>query len=286
MIILLAAVNIFMAVMLAGSTATEVYDSSAVKNITELLSSGGIAADESFLNTDYENARVFVCHLDENYSAAVAKKLMGEYDEVFSTPNGTEFFSQKSRLKIGNEMEIEYSDGNFDIANIRESEEMTSSEVEQLNEVLSNVFGTGGFKLFSSEKDGSFISARIVQRIDGLNVENNTLKCVFDEGSLVFLEGKWCFASIDESFSAHTLDSVNILFIEKNELAAARAENADIPETLTVKNMSRCYCSHISADGTKAYFMPSWHIEWLENEMYDSFYNAVNGEKTVFEQQY
>ena len=264
MIILLAAVNIFMAVMLAGSTATEVYDSSAVKNITELLSSGGIAADESFLNTDYENARVFVCHLDENYSAAVAKKLMGEYDEVFSTPNGTEFFSQKSRLKIGNEMEIEYSDGNFDIANIRESEEMTSSEVEQLND--SGIIGVG-WASSGGEAAG-------------------LLKCVFDEGSLVFLEGKWCFASIDESFSAHTLDSVNILFIEKNELAAARAENADIPETLTVKNMSRCYCSHISADGTKAYFMPSWHIEWLENEMYDSFYNAVNGEKTVFEQQY
>ncbi|MBR6603875.1 MAG: hypothetical protein IKK94_07660, partial [Clostridia bacterium] len=102
-----------------------------------------------------------------------------------------------------------------------------------------------------------------------------------DGDTPVYVDGKWCFLSIDESFSAHTLDSVNILFIEKSALDLSKEKNEVVPQKLTVKDMSICYCSHISLDGSKLYLMPSWRIQWVEDGINDTYYNAVNGEKNI-----
>lgn len=276
LIILLAAVNIFLAAMLIGRTRQKVYDKEAVGNISALLEEGGITASEKFLNLKDNDSKVYVCNIENKYSENVAKRLMGEYDEVFTTPDGTEFFGKDSSLKLGDDFSLTYSVIDYDIPEPKN--EMNKEDIEAFKGKISAVLGQD-FKIISAKKQDSVEYALIMQTFEEKNIQNHTLKCFFKGDSPLFLDGTWCFLSIDDSFSAHTLDSVNILFIEKSALELARENNKNIPENLTVENMSVCYCSHISLDASKLYLMPSWRIEWKEMGIDDSYYNAVNGEK-------
>lgn len=276
LIILLVAVNIFLAAMLIGRTRLKVYDKEAVGNISALLEDGGITANEKFLNLKDNDSKVYVCNIENNYSENVAKKLMGEYDEVFATPDGTEFFGKDSRMKLGDDFSLTYSKIDFDIPDPKN--EMSKDEIKAFKEKIASILGSD-FRIISAKKQDSVQYALIVQTFGEKNIQNHTLKCYFNGDSPLYLDGTWCFLSVNDSFSAHTLDSVNILFIEKSALELARAKNESIPENITVENMSICYCSHISLDASKLYLMPSWRIEWKENGIDDSYYNAVNGEK-------
>ena len=276
LIILLVAVNIFLAAMLIGRTSLKVYDKEAVGNISALLSEGGISAGDKFLNLKDNESKVYVCNIENDYSENVAIKLMGEYDEVFATPDGAEFFGKDSSLKLGDDFTLTYSKSDFNIPD--SCNQMNDDEIETLKEKISLVLGND-FEIISAESSDSVQCATIMQTFDKKNIQNHTLKCYFDGDSLSYLDGTWCFLSIDDSFSAHTLDSVNILFIEKSALELAREKDENIPDSLTVENMSICYCSHISLDASKLYLMPSWRIQWKENGIEDSYYNAVNGEK-------
>ena len=278
LIILLVAVNIFLAAMLIGRTSLKVYDKEAVGNISALLSEGGISAGDKFLNLKDNESKVYVCNIENDYSENVAIKLMGEYDEVFTTPDGAEFFGKDSSLKLGDDFTLTYSKTDFNIPD--SCNQMNDDEIETLKEKISLVLGND-FEIISAESSDSVQCATIMQTFDKKNIQNHTLKCYFDGDSLSYLDGTWCFLSIDDSFSAHTLDSVNILFIEKSALELAREKDENIPDSLTVENMSICYCSHISLDASKLYLMPSWRIQWKENGIEDSYYNAVNGEKNV-----
>ena len=278
LIILLVAVNIFLAAMLIGRTSLKVYDKEAVGNISALLSEGGISAGDKFLNLKDNESKVYVCNIENDYSENVAIKLMGEYDEVFATPDGAEFFGKDSSLKLGDDFALTYSKSDFNIPD--SCNQMNDDEIETLKEKISLVLGND-FEIISAESSDSVQCATIMQTFDKKNIQNHTLKCYFDRDSLSYLDGTWCFLSIDDSFSAHTLDSVNILFIEKSALELAREKDENIPDSLTVENMSICYCSHISLDASKLYLMPSWRIQWKENGIEDSYYNAVNGEKNA-----
>ncbi len=276
LIILLVAVNIFLAAMLIGRTSLKVYDSKAMDNISNLLMSGGITVDEKFLNLADKDSKVYIFNIENNYSKKIAEKLMGEYEEAFATPEGVEFFGEDSRLKIGEDFSIVYSKGNNSIT--EPTNEMNKEEIKTFKEIIASTLGDN-FKIVSVKKQDSLRYAIIMQTFDEKNIQNHTLKCFFYQDDLIYLDGTWCFLSVDESFSAHTLDSVNILFIEKSALDMAKEKGEKIPSMLTVENMSICYHSHISGDGSKLYLMPSWRIEWKENGIDDTYYNAVNGEK-------
>ena len=280
LIILLLAVNIFLVAMLIDRTRLKVYDKAAIDNISSLLLEGGVTADERFLNLKDTDSKVYICNIKNNYSDSIAKRLMGEYDEVFATPEGVDFFGKDESLRVGEDFSLTYSKINFNITEPKS--DMNKKEIDLLREKLSLILDTD-FEVISAKKQNSIEYAVIMQTFDGKSIQNHTLKCFFDGDTLLYLDGIWSFLSIDESFSAHTLDSVNILFIEKNALELAREKDQNIPLNLTVENMSICYCSHISLDGSKLYLMPSWQIQWKENGINDSFYNAVNGEKTTVE---
>ncbi len=280
LMVLLVAVNIFLAAMLIGRTSLKVYDKEAVGNISELLLEGGISVNEKFLNLKDNDSKVYVCNIKNDYGENIAKKLMGEYEEVFATPDGVEFFGKASSLKLGEDFSLTYSKIGYDIS--VPAHDMNKDEMKVLNEKISALLGTD-FRIISAKKENLIEYAFIMQTFDEKNIQNHTLKCYFEGDSPVYLDGTWSFLSVDESFSAHTLDSVNILFIEKSALELAREKNEDIPDKLTVENMSICYCSHISLDASKLYLMPSWQIEWNEEGINDSYYNAVNGEKNMIE---
>ncbi|MBR3966772.1 MAG: hypothetical protein IKJ91_06845 [Clostridia bacterium] len=278
LIILLLVVNIFLAVMLIGRTSIKVYDKEATENISELLSESGIFVDKKFLNIKDKDSKVYACNIESDYSAKIASKLMGEYEEAFATPYGAEFFAKDSFLKIDEDFQFSYSKIGFSLQEPKN--DMTDDEVKLLKEKLAKLLGTD-FKLISAKKQDSAEYALVMQTFDEKSIENHTLECYFDGDTPVYVDGKWCFLSIDESFSAHTLDSVNILFIEKSALDLSKEKNEVVPQKLTVKDMSICYCSHISLDGSKLYLMPSWRIQWVEDGINDTYYNAVNGEKNI-----
>ena len=297
MLVLLVAVNIFLAAMVIKQSGMQVYDSNTLKNITELLSQSGISADRSFLTKKTQETSVYSCEIHMTYASNVANMIMGEYEDIFMTPQGFSFFGKNNEvLKTGKSFEIYYDIG-INTLTLKNKLELDKSEKRALKETLSSLLlgksleNSGyGIKLNEAGSADGFTYAIITQTVNDITVSNHTMKCILKDKQIVYLCGRWSFLPINENFSAHLLDSVNILFIEKSELDAQKLQNTDDEKikdiSLTVENMEQCYISHLSDDGTKLYFIPSWHIEWKENNADDTYYDAINGEKAYFENEF
>ena len=280
MIILLAAVCAFLGVMLILGTSSEKYDSDSIANIKELLSASGIKVSEDFLNLENENSKIYSCELSPDYPKIVAEKILGEYFEAFSTPNGTEFFSENAFLKISEDFEIEYEREDFSQHTI--NDESTREDTEIIVPPLLNPTDDYGVHVIKCIKDNDVVYAELVQTLENSPIMNHSIKLWIKENEVIALRGKWCFLPIEESFSAQTLDSVNILFIEKANLDKQKNENGEPQGELTIKDMNSCLLSRTNLEGSKIYIFPSWQLLW-EEDVEDCFYNAVTGEKNLFE---
>ncbi len=300
MIILLVAVNVFLAFMLIRQTSMKLYNDQSLSDIKEILLSSGIIADDEFLTLKTKVLNVYGCNIDKNYASQTADMLMKDgYADTFVTPEGITFFSKNGDLlKVGNGFEIYYSAVSFSLPE-QDGSAIREEEMQSLNEMLGSLLLSNsldnekyGFIIERTSKTGDILIAHVKQTVDKIPVGNHYLECIFKEDQLLYLNGRWCFLPINENSSAHLLDSVNILFNEKNELDAQKVQNNEDSSaskdaepsrnTIKVKSMDQCYCSHLSNDGSKLYFIPSWHIEWEEDNIEDTYYNAINGEKSPF----
>ncbi|MEE0969750.1 MAG: hypothetical protein U0M06_10300 [Clostridia bacterium] len=289
MLALLLCVNIFLCAMVANQTGEKVYNDDTLKSIKELLASSGIQADEKFFTSKTNDAKIFGCEIDKNYALHTANKLMGTYTDIFTTTSGFSFFGENGEvLNIDKDFSISFNSGT-DMSYGIQGSKLENNEKEQLKKKLSDFLTVNpddgfGIDIIDAQKHGDIITASLVQTINNTAISNHTLKCTLVSDKLSQLNGRWCFLAINENFSAHLLDSVNILFIEKNEIDEIGEEDSSyVKKDRTVKNIEQCYISHLSGDRKVLYLMPSWHIEWKENDIADTYYNAVNGEKTLFE---
>ncbi len=280
MIILLAAVCVFLAVMLILGTSSEKYDSTSIENIKELLNSSCINASDKFFNLENENSKIYSCEFSPDYPKKVAEIILGEYVEAFSTPNGAEFFLENAFLKITEDFELEYKTDGFDPQIIE-----TGTLQDDTDKIIPDFFKPTddyGIDVVKCTKDNDVIYAELIQTVGESPIMNHRIKLWLNEDGIMALCGKWCFLPIEESFSAQPLDSVNILFIEKGNFEKEKNENAELHTELTVKDMKSCLLSRTNLEGSKMYIIPSWQISW-EEAVPDCFYNAVTGEKTTFE---
>ncbi|MBE6537921.1 MAG: hypothetical protein E7671_00460 [Ruminococcaceae bacterium] len=287
MLILLVAVNVFLAAMLIRQVTLKTYDNETVKNARELLSHSGIIADKKFITLSPEPADLYTCNVNEDYVTGVANRIITSYSDVFWTPNGASFYGEDGKLEIQNGFDISYSSDQF-ILPTESGSKMNEKELDKLKGLLSAILGNTSeneYK-FSTDEALEFSKTKFIkvtQTLDGLPIENHSLECYFEDGRLVYLSGRWCFLPTNEKKSAHLLDCVNILFIEKNELDAQKSttteEYPSTPSPMTVKKANICYLSFFSEEDSALYFIPSWHLEWEGSSVNDTYYNALNGSK-------
>ncbi len=295
MLILLTAANIFLLLMVTNQSGSEIYSGDTAKDITRLLRESGIRVDEEFFFGDSTAMDIIKCSIDEGYAKKAAEKLLPEYNDIFRIPDGYSFFGPENEcFTIKNDLNIYLNTIGCSELELN-GEPISAREKENALNILSSLLtdkneeNKFGIKLVSAAVNDAVTVAEIVQTFDNTPISNHTLLCGIIDGEAVYLKGNWCFLPIKESFSAHLLDNVNILFIEKNEIESIKKENESISNkvsTKTVKDMEQCYISQISGDGKTLLLMPSVHIDWQEKGVNDTYYNAVSGEKRFFNSVY
>ncbi|MBQ8005022.1 MAG: hypothetical protein IJ303_01765 [Clostridia bacterium] len=291
MIILLACANVFLAFMLIGQRSIKIYDDESIENIKNILSMSGIEAEEKFLTMKTEDLHIYRCDIPQDYASLVSGYLMNsDVFDTFATPDSVEFFSEKGeQLSVGKNFDIKYDCGK-EISFSQENEKISKNKEKELEAILSSILLRGedfGLIIENATTDGGLIKTNIIQTLMDTPIRNHALCCIFENDRVVSISGKWCFLTINEKSSAHLLDSVNILFSEKSSVDIGEANSGSSEKvtatTKSVRQMEQCYCSHLSNDSSTLYLIPSWHIGWNEEGAEDSYFNAVNGDKTFFE---
>lgn len=142
-----------------------------------------------------------------------------------------------------------------------------------------------------AERGFTYLLAR--QVLGGYMVYSHYAVCVFEDDELVYADGRWYFAPIDEDYQTELVDQVNILFSDLSELnvglvqSFALPEGTDYPKEMlsddvadeamltAVRNMQAVYAIYWNADKTALYFIPSWQIDHSDGTTI--VYNATNG---------
>ncbi len=280
LLILLIAVNIFLAFMVKKQSGASGYSAEALANVTELLEQNGIYAEKNILTLPTKEMEIVTCTVDDKYSSTVSKLFLKEEKDIFTTPTGYSVYGKNGELlKISPSMDIYYSSDGITEGSLTNAEKK-DIEDDAVTEILSDILLSNensdfGFKITSISMSDELYEVTLVQTLSGHPVRNHRLHCIIKDSSIVFASGKWCFLPINEKISEHLLDSVNILFVERAEIGSHKSNT----EKHTVEYMEQCYISQTLGKENQLYFMPSWHISWMEDTIPDTFYNALNGEK-------
>ncbi len=322
LIVLLFLADVFLGYMLISQNRQGQYDENSIDNAFEILARGGIIADRSIL--EKKNPELPLCTVSaaKNTEVVMRKFLAGNVTESFSVPNGAAFFTDTGeQLRVTDDLSLLYSeDGTIKdtepVVFSPPTDENSGSYTSTLEKLLApNGVGDDkfGFEIngVSESTDSVFVSA--TQTLNGVKIQNHTVFCEIKDGKVIYAHGTWCFLPIKEKKSAHIIDGINILFIEKNnsglsgdEIAESydahmhqtgtkaekETKNADttaketfsvenfaVPSekiTRTVVSLDSCYCSDRAFGGDLIYIVPSYRIEWLDGSV--SYYNAITGE--------
>ena len=304
LIVMLAMADLFLAVMLIRQSNASVYSSESISQIQELLSESGIYADKALLLQKSYELRLCKTQISENIPAVASSVLLsGQIEETFLLPDGCAFYTDAGeKLTVTADSRFVYSDGTEIDAEESGVPIDSKKELKAIEKNLTARLGLDtssednfGISILSAEETSAGTLVRAVQTIGGTEIVNNTVICVLSGEKLVFADGSLCFLTISERISAHLLDSVNILFIEKGEnvgkedilldendtsgASLALAEENTGKENRTVLKMLQCYVSRYISDEDLFYFLPCWQITFDGGETI--YYNAVNGEKTI-----
>ena len=98
---------------------------------------------------------------------------------------------------------------------------------------------------------------RCLRKIDGVEITENAVICLVQNGVVTEAAGKWCFMTFGESYMAQLSDITNILFMMNRTLAGAE----NMPDGCTVTAVERCYSLYLFAQDEGFCLIPCWRVE-------------------------
>lgn len=169
---------------------------------------------------------------------AIAKELMREEYGSFKIPDGQRFANDKESFSAFYDFSFEYqlfdygftSDAVSDLLNGTESyNEKQIKKIKKQFQKLFKEISSDSHQLTVqvnkyAEKDGlTFVHA--TEYIDGYEIDGGDFFAVVDDGAIVFLSGTLYFSNQTSSYTADSLDSINILFeIEETDSVIEKME--------------------------------------------------------------
>lgn len=322
LIVLLFFADIFLGYMLISQNRQGKYDENAIDNASEILAQSGIIADRSILEKEEADLPLCTVSVSKNTETVARKFLKGNISDSFAVPDGVAFFTDNGeQLKLTDDLSLLYSeDGTIKDTEAVTLSEPTEKDTENYSAVLEKFFTPSGtyddkfgFEISGIfvDTDSVFVSA--VQTLNDVKIQNHTVFCEIKDGGVIYASGTWCFLPIKEKKSAHIIDGINILFIEKNnsdtsiDISEESEESEEAHEQKTettsdaldkilypefsslpdeanertVVSLDRCYCSARTFGGDIILIVPSYRLEWLDGSV--SYYNAITGEPKNFE---
>ncbi len=260
--LLLIACTVIGTMLLLGGK-QEPYTKEALEKSAELMKENGITVDSSLLKGDFENMKLYRFTLPRDYPEQVAQKLVnGNVTDVFTVPGGVELRTDMGEiLYVGNDFTVEYS---------CTTPSVTETEIQErlLPQAESPRFGLrrqGG----EGTQDAVF-----TQTLSNFPIPENEISCRFVDGKLASLWGKWCFPDKCSTFSAQLRDYLNIMFTERERVAAQSSESAT-KKSLTVNALEKCYGIENTDSKTTFVLVPSLSIVYKEGER--AIHSAVAG---------
>lgn len=117
----------------------------------------------------------------------------------------------------------------------------------RIETVIASVHGTEAGRAY----------VRCLRKIDGVEITENAVICLVENGTVTEAAGKWCFMTFGESYMAQLSDITNILFMMKRTLAVGE----DAADGCTVTALERCYSLYFFAEEDGFCLIPCWRVE-------------------------
>ena len=89
------------------------------------------------------------------------------------------------------------------------------------------------------------VYVRCLRRIDGVEITENDMICVIENGVVTEADGKWCFLTFGESYSTQVSDITNILYMMKRIVSSG---GSGMPERIEIQEVSHCYSLYFLPD--------------------------------------
>lgn len=107
----------------------------------------------------------------------------------------------------------------------------------------------------STERDRAYVHC--LRQIDGVEITENSVICLVENGTVVEAAGQWCFLTIGASYMAQLSDITNILFTMKRTIARQDEEQP----VCTIVGLERCYSLYLFGENDGFCLIPCWRVE-------------------------
>lgn len=102
------------------------------------------------------------------------------------------------------------------------------------------------------------VYVRCLRRIDGVEITENDMICVIEDGVVTEADGKWCFLTFGESYSTQVSDITNILYMMKRIVSSG---GSGMPERIEIQAVSHCYSLYFLPDEDSFCLIPCIRVE-------------------------
>lgn len=102
------------------------------------------------------------------------------------------------------------------------------------------------------------VYVRCLRRIDGVEITENDMICVIENGVVTEADGKWCFLTFGESYSTQVSDITNILYMMKRIVSSG---GSGMPERIEIQEVSHCYSLYFLPDEDSFCLIPCIRVE-------------------------
>lgn len=251
----------------------------AITDLCQTLAEDGIRLAENLVPRNREDGRIYISDgagYEENAALLLADS---EIKSTYTIPDGQLFLHYNGdmteftggftfhyrRAGLGEEGRVVTTGGE-----LRDYEDLTAglAELSVAGEAATAA------KAFLDRQDGSLESSvtietvvtsvygsetgrayvRCLRQIDGVEITENSVICLVENGTVVEAAGQWCFMTIGESYMAQLSDITNILFMMKRTLAGQDT-------TCTIVGLSRCYSLYLFGEDDGFCLIPCWRVE-------------------------
>ena len=255
---------------------------SAVADLCQVLADDGIHLDEDLVPRSREDGVMYVSDAGD-YEEKTALLLTGsEIRNTFAIPEGqlylhyngdiTEFTGgfgfHYRHASLGECNTISHADGSLQafeeltggLHSLSETGEAAQAAMAfldsrdeqfrqqlQIETVIASVRG----------EDNGRAYVRCLRQIDGVEITENAVICLVENGVVTEAAGKWCFMTFARSYPAQLSDITNILFMMKRTLAG----RDDLEGGCTVLGLERCYSLYFLAQDEGFCLIPCWRVE-------------------------
>lgn len=317
LIMILVAANLFLVFNIIRQDRTRNYISDEeIKSAVVLLSERGLIVPRSAVPEKKFKAAVYESlYSDEYFTEAAQAMTNSERELILSLPNGSFSITAKNGETVDFDTEFGFVYSKYSTSDTAaytditadnfgtykaEGEAMSGGRLKALSKKAEAFLNSGAFSdnaLRAEVYDGYYDADTgysvllAVQSVNGYNIYSHNAVCVFSNDTLIFAQGRWYFAPLNEDYTTELRDQINILFEDLSALKTvvlldSQSENGVWPENIpeaseeidleipAVKSVNSCYVIYWGADKTALYFIPAWQVDHING--LTIVYNATN----------